>query len=148
MTLETLKEWFYRDTLTNGCFDILHRGHIEFLERAKGYSGDQLVVAINDDASVRKLKGPTRPINKAEDRARVIAALECVDYVIIFSETDVVRLIRELRPDHWVKGGDYTIDSLNQEEVAAANEVGTKIVLPPMIEGYSTTKIVQAMQTC
>lgn len=147
VTLDILCEWSYDYGLTNGCFDILHHGHVEFLEQAKHHSFEQLAVAINDDESVRKLKGPTRPINNAKDRARVIAALECVDWVVIFKETDVVSLMRQLRPQHWFKGGDYTMNSLNQDEVKAAHDVGTRIVLLPMVENYSTTKIVQAMKT-
>src|SRR5690606_17498322 len=96
---------------TNGCFDILHRGHVAYLSRAKAL-GDVLIVGLNSDASVRRLKGPRRPINRAADRAQVLAALSCVDHIVEFAEDTPARLIERVRPDIFVKGGDYTLDTL------------------------------------
>jgi len=125
---------------TNGCFDLLHVGHIQLLQRAKAL-GDMLVVAINDDDSVRKLKGEPRPVVSVANRARIIAALECVDYVTIFSDLTPLRLIEELRPDVLVKGADYT-----REEVVGQREVekyGGRVELVPIVEGQSTSEIVR-----
>jgi rfaE bifunctional protein nucleotidyltransferase chain/domain len=123
--------------LTTGCFDILHAGHISLLETAseKGI----LFVGINDDESVRRLKGPSRPVNNENDRMRVIAALECVQVVFLIRDTTVTQAILNVMPMAWVKGGDYTLDTLNKDEVAAANEVGADIILVPALAGYSTT---------
>jgi rfaE bifunctional protein nucleotidyltransferase chain/domain len=101
--------------LANGCFDILHVGHVRYLQGARALA-DALVVAINDDASVRRLKGPGRPILKLEERVALVSALRCVDFVVSFSETDVSRVIRELRPDVHAKGTDYTEDSVPERE--------------------------------
>src|SRR5690606_36393513 len=100
-----------RVVFTNGCFDILHRGHITYLSRAKSL-GDALIVGLNADASVRRLKGRARPINCAGDRAQVLAALSCVDHIVEFAEDTPARLIEIIRPDVFVKGGDYTLASL------------------------------------
>src|SRR5881394_3310412 len=104
--------------LTNGCFDLLHLGHVHYLEAARSL-GDTLVVAINGDDSVRALKGEGRPLNRERDRAEVVAALECVDHVVIFPEVRVTRLLERVRPAIYVKGGDYTADTLDPEERAA-----------------------------
>ena len=127
---------------TNGCFDILHAGHVEFLEAAASH-GTSLCVAINSDESVRVLKGDGRPINRLEDRMRVVAALGCVDYVIPFSTPTVAGLLRKICPRLWVKGGDYTLQSLNAIEVKAAKEAGTEIKILPLKTGYSTTLTLQ-----
>lgn len=123
--------------LTNGCFDLLHVGHVQFLQKAKGL-GQTLIVAINDDNSVRELKGAGRPLISAADRARIIAGLESVDYVIIFSEATPLNLIRDLAPDVLVKGGNYTL-----EEVIGRKEVesyGGKVTLIPAIEAQSSSQ--------
>ena len=130
---------------TNGCFDILHTGHVRYLAAAKRL-GDLLVVGLNGDGSVRELKGEGRPLNTQEDRAEVIAALEAVDYVIIFAEKRVDNLLRELRPHVYAKGGDYTEASLDSGEVAALKEVGATIRILPLVPGKSTTKLVEAIQ--
>jgi rfaE bifunctional protein kinase chain/domain/rfaE bifunctional protein nucleotidyltransferase chain/domain len=104
-----------RIVLTNGCFDVLHRGHVAYLNQAKQL-GDVLVVGLNSDASVRRLKGPGRPVNDVADRAAVIAALSCVDHVTVFDEDDATRLVELIRPDCYVKGGDYTPDMLPETE--------------------------------
>src|SRR5580693_8024349 len=111
---------------TNGCFDILHAGHVRYLAAAKQL-GDILVVGLNGDESVRELKGEGRPWNSQEDRAEVLAALEAVDYVIIFSEKRADNLLRQARPQVYAKGGDYTVNSLDPDEVVALKEIGAKI---------------------
>jgi rfaE bifunctional protein nucleotidyltransferase chain/domain len=131
-----------RLVLTNGCFDILHAGHVDYLERARAL-GDALAVAINSDASVSALKGPSRPVNCAEDRARVLRALRAVDYVTIYETVRATDVIRALRPDLYAKGGDYTVDSLNPEERAALAEAGTTIHILPLVPGRSTTAILK-----
>ena len=111
--------------LTNGCFDLLHVGHVRYLQSARAL-GDALVVAINGDASVRSLKGDGRPLNSEADRAEVIAALECVDFVVVFPEVRVTRLLEKIRPSIYVKGGDYTPDTLNPEERQVLEKIGAK----------------------
>jgi rfaE bifunctional protein nucleotidyltransferase chain/domain len=126
--------------LTNGCFDLLHTGHVRYLQAARAL-GDALIVAINSDRSVRELKGPTRPLNSEEDRAEVIAALRCVDGVTIFDDLRVSQVIKELHPAIYAKGGDYTIDSLNESERQALQECDAKIHILPLVPGRSTTSL-------
>ena len=130
---------------TNGCFDILHVGHVRYLAAAKRL-GDILVVGLNSDASVRELKGIGRPLNSQDDRAEVMAALEAVDHVIIFAEKRVSHLLRQMRPQVYAKGGDYTVDSLDSEEVVALKEINARIEILPLVPGKSTSKLVQAIQ--
>ncbi len=130
---------------TNGCFDLLHTGHVRYLAAAKKL-GDLLVVGLNGDASVRELKGAGRPLNSQEDRAEVMAALEAVDYVIIFAEKRVDNLLREVQPHVYAKGGDYTEAGLDPDEVAALKEIGATITILPLVPGKSTTKLVDAIQ--
>jgi rfaE bifunctional protein nucleotidyltransferase chain/domain len=125
---------------TNGCFDLLHAGHVRYLREARAL-GDALVVALNSDASVRELKGPTRPVNGEEDRAEVLAALEAVDFVTVFTDKRVDSLIAEVRPQIYVKGGDYTLDTLDPGERAALEAAGTEIHLVGLVPGRSTTSI-------
>jgi D-beta-D-heptose 7-phosphate kinase/D-beta-D-heptose 1-phosphate adenosyltransferase len=128
---------------TNGVFDVLHRGHVEYLEAARAL-GDRLVVGLNADASVRRLKGPTRPVNPQEDRAVVLGGLEAVDAVVVFDDDTPLRLVEALLPDVIVKGGDYTPDTVvGAREVVAA---GGRVVIAPLLEGRSTTRIVQRIQ--
>jgi D-beta-D-heptose 7-phosphate kinase/D-beta-D-heptose 1-phosphate adenosyltransferase len=125
---------------TNGCFDLLHAGHIESLQKAKSL-GDILIVAINSDASVSKLKGPSRPLQSEDDRARIMAALACVDYVTVFSEDTPHSLILELKPSVLVKGGDYSVDT-----IVGAKEVigwGGRVEVIPLVSGRSTSSLVQ-----
>ena len=131
---------------TNGCFDLLHVGHVRYLQAARAL-GDALVVAMNGDASVRALKGPTRPLNNQDDRAEVLAALACVDYVTIFPGLRVIDLINTVRPQIYAKGGDYTPDTLNAEERAVIDAVGSQIRILPLVPGRSTSNIVAAA-TC
>lgn len=123
---------------TNGCFDLLHVGHVRYLREARAL-GDALVVAVNGDASVRALKGPTRPINSEDDRAEVLAALECVDFVVLFHTERVTEVVREIRPHIYAKGGDYTVASLDPGERSALEEVGAAIRILPLVPGKSTT---------
>jgi rfaE bifunctional protein nucleotidyltransferase chain/domain len=127
---------------TNGCFDLLHAGHVRYLQRARDL-GDALVVALNGDDSVRALKGPTRPLNSEEDRAEVIAALACVDYVTIFHTERVTNLVLEIRPHIYAKGGDYTVSSLDPGERGALEVAGADIRILPLVPGRSTTGILQ-----
>ncbi|MDI6827006.1 MAG: 3-deoxy-manno-octulosonate cytidylyltransferase [Armatimonadota bacterium] len=128
---------------TNGCFDILHIGHVRYLRMAKAL-GDCLIVGINTDDSVRQIKGPERPLVPELERAEVLAALEFVDYVSLFSELTPVKLILELKPDIHVKGGDYTIDKL--PEADAVRSYGGRIVILPLVEGKSTSRLIAEVQ--
>lgn len=128
---------------SNGCFDILHLGHVDYLERAKAL-GDKLVVALNTDASVQRLKGPGRPIVNEESRGRVMAALSFVDLVVFFDEETPKELIEALKPNVLVKGGDYT-----PETIVGADDVislGGKVLTLPLIDGYSTTNFVEKIK--
>jgi rfaE bifunctional protein nucleotidyltransferase chain/domain len=125
---------------TNGCFDVLHRGHAEYLRAARAL-GDALVVGLNSDASVRRLKGPTRPVNPQDDRAYLLASLAAVDAVVLFEEDTPRELIRTLLPDVLVKGGDYRAEEVvGAEEVTAA---GGRVVIAPLVPGRSTTTILE-----
>lgn len=135
-----------RVVLTNGCFDLIHFGHIELLQAAKR-KGNMLVVAVNSDQSVRQLKGPERPLTPEAERLAVIAALESVDFCFIFHEKRCDQIIRAVRPDIWVKGGDYSVDKLDAGERAAAKEVGTTIEIIPYVTGHSTTNIIARSKT-
>jgi len=128
--------------LTNGCFDLLHTGHVRYLEEARR-CGDALIVAVNNDASVRELKGPDRPLNRERDRAEVLAALRCVDHVTIFSGKRVTDVILLLRPAIYAKGGDYTLETLDPDERTALVEVGAEISLLQLVPGRSTTEILE-----
>ncbi len=125
---------------TNGCFDLLHRGHVRSLAMAKAL-GDVLIVALNSDASVTALKGPGRPILPAEERAEILAALAAVDYVTIFDDLDPGRIIAELGPDVLVKGGDWTPDQIVGREIV--EDRGGKVVALPLVPGSSTTAIIR-----
>ena len=131
--------------LTNGCFDLLHVGHVRYLAQARGL-GDFLVVALNGDHSVRALKGAGRPINSAEDRAEVLAALECVDFVTIFPDVRATEVIAAVRPAIYAKGGDYTVESLNAGEVAALRTAGAEVQIVPLTPGKSTSGILARMR--
>jgi D-glycero-beta-D-manno-heptose 1-phosphate adenylyltransferase len=129
-----------RVVATNGCFDILHVGHVRYLAAARRL-GDVLVVGLNGDSSVRRLKGEGRPINRAEDRAEVLAALESVDYVTIFLELRATNFLQAAHPAIYAKGGDYTAATLNAEERAVLDKFGTKIEIIPFENGYSTSHL-------
>ncbi|HTV39026.1 MAG TPA: adenylyltransferase/cytidyltransferase family protein [Candidatus Sulfotelmatobacter sp.] len=128
--------------VTNGCFDILHPGHVTYLEAARSL-GDGLLVGINGDEATRQLKGPNRPVNSQDDRAAVLAALESVSAVCIFSEKTATRFLERAQPDVYAKGGDYTLDTLNQDERRAVEAAGGKIKIIPFVPGKSTTAILE-----
>jgi rfaE bifunctional protein nucleotidyltransferase chain/domain len=130
----------FRLIFTNGCFDILHRGHVQVLVEGREL-GDRLLVGLNSDDSVRRLKGPGRPLQPEIDRAACLAALECVDAVVVFEEDTPAELIATLQPDVMVKGGDYTPEQLTEREAVEAG--GGKVVILPFIEGLSTTELLE-----
>ncbi len=132
-----------RIVLTNGCFDLLHYGHVQYLQQARE-QGDRLVVAINGDASVRKLKGPTRPVIEQSQRAAMLAALSCVDYVVVFDEPTPHRVLEAVRPDLLVKGGTYRIDEVVGREVVEG--YGGQVAVLGLVEGLSTTRIVEKIR--
>ena len=140
------REWkdnHKRVVFTNGCFDLLHPGHVRLLQHARRL-GDALVVGLNSDASVRRLKGDSRPLVPEAGRAEVLAALACVDAVTIFEEDTPRELIAALRPDVLVKGGDWRPDQIvGREEVEAA---GGRVVVVPYVEGYSTSALIERMR--
>ncbi len=129
---------------TNGCFDLLHPGHVSYLRAARSL-GDALVVGLNSDASIRKLKGSARPVVPEADRATVLEALESVDTVVIFDEDTPVRLLRELEPAVYVKGGDYRVEDLPEAGVAA--EIGAEVKILPFESGYSTTALIEKIKS-
>jgi rfaE bifunctional protein nucleotidyltransferase chain/domain len=134
-----------RLVFTNGCFDLLHAGHVRYLQQAREL-GDALAVGLNSDRSVRELKGEGRPINRQDDRAEVLAALGCVDYVVIFDGKRATDVLRTVRPHVYAKGGDYTPDSLDPEERAALAEAGSGIKILPLVPGRSTTSVVERLR--
>jgi D-beta-D-heptose 7-phosphate kinase/D-beta-D-heptose 1-phosphate adenosyltransferase len=131
--------------VTNGCFDILHVGHIKFLEAAKA-KGDYLIVGVNSDKAVSVLKGPRRPINKQGDRMAIIAALECVDLVVLVDAVRVNDFLDAIQPTIWAKGGDYTASTLDQGEVEAARRANAEIALLKLVEGVSTTNVIATIR--
>lgn len=130
-------------SFTNGCFDILHPGHLFSLKQAAA-EADYLIVGLNSDASVKKLKGPSRPINNTESRAIVLANLIVVDAVVVFEEETPLELIKALLPDVMVKGGDYAIDQVVGGKEVMAN--GGKVIINPIVEGFSTTSLIEKMK--
>lgn len=131
-----------RLVVTNGCFDLLHVGHITYLETARN-QGDALLVGVNGDEAVRQLKGPERPVNEEGDRAAVLAALESVDGICVFAERTATRFLASAQPDIYVKGGDYTLETLNPEERRTVEQAGGKIVIIPFVPGKSTTALLK-----
>ena len=145
--LKILREQYRKQkqtvVFTNGCFDILHAGHVRYLTEAKKL-GDVLVVGLNSDDSVRKLKGEGRPVNPAADRAEVLAGLRAVDQVVVFDEDTAEEMVRQLQPDVYVKGGDYSLDRLPESSIVAA--YGGRTVLVPMVEGRSTSNVIRKLK--
>ena len=127
---------------TNGCFDVLHLGHLRYLQAARRL-GDLLVVAVNSDTSVRQLKGENRPLVPEAERAEMLAGLECVDYVVIFPELTPIDLLAELKPNIHVKGGDYKLEQLIERDVVEAN--GGKVIVGLNVPGKSTTNLIQVI---
>ena len=149
LTLEQLPQWREqlraagkRLVVTNGCFDLLHRGHVTYLESARNL-GDALLLGLNADASVRELKGAQRPVNSEADRASVIASLESVSGVCIFPERTAEKFLELAQPDIYAKGGDYTMESLNKDERRLVERFGGKVVILPIVAGKSTTSLLE-----
>ena len=137
---DELKSHGKKIVFTNGCFDILHAGHVRYLTAAKTF-GDVLIVGLNSDESVRRLKGASRPINSQLDRAEVLLGLKAVDHVIIFGEQTAEALIAEVKPNVYVKGGDYTLDTLPEAKVV--QKFGGRVEFVNLVAGRSTTNIVE-----
>ena len=144
--VEDLKKKQKKIVWTNGCFDILTSGHTKYLARAKE-QGDYLVIGLNSDSSVRSIKDPSRPINSENTRAEVLSSLSCVDYVIIYSEPHPTRYLSLLKPNIYAKGGDYTIDSINQDERKIVEDYGGKIAIINVGEDISTSKIIEKIRS-
>ena len=128
---------------TNGCFDILHAGHVRYLKKSKAF-GDVLIVGLNSDKSVRLIKGPTRPINNENDRAEVLCALESVDYVVLFDEDSPKDLLEIIKPNIYTKGADYTLKTLPEADVVLKNNGWVEFI--ELVEGKSTTKIIDKIK--
>ncbi len=128
---------------TNGCFDILHAGHVRYLEKARSF-GDCLVLGLNTDASVRGNKGSSRPINSELDRAEVVGALKSVDYVVLFGEKTAETIIAKVRPDVYVKGGDYTLETLPEAKIV--QNYGGRVEFVQMVAGRSTTNVIKKIE--
>jgi len=145
--MTTVQQW-HNDgksiVFTNGCFDLLHPGHIDYLQRAQAL-GDVLVVGLNDDASIQRLKGSSRPVNPLADRITMLAALRSVDLVIPFSEDTPFNLISAIMPDILVKGGDYNADDIVGADIV--RQAGGEVVVMPFLEGHSSTKLIDKINT-
>ncbi len=128
---------------TNGCFDILHAGHVRYLKESKS-KGDVLIVGLNSDSSIKKIKGESRPINNEQDRTEVLSALENVNYIIVFNETTPVKLLDKIKPDIYTKGADYTIETLPEADTVIKN--GGRVEFIKLVEGKSTTKIIDKIK--
>ena len=128
---------------TNGCFDILHTGHVKYLEKTKSFA-DYLIVLLNSDKSVKSIKGPSRPVNNEKDRAEILSALRCVDYVLLFDEDSPKNLLDEIKPDVYTKGADYTMETLPEADIMRKN--GTRVEFIEFVEGKSTTKTIEKMK--
>lgn len=140
---QKLKEEGKTTVFTNGCFDILHLGHVRYLKKSAEY-GDILIIGVNSDSSVKRLKGPQRPINNEQDRAELLSELGFVDYCVIFEEDTPEKLIDEIKPNIYTKGADYTIDTLPEAQVVLKN--GGKVEFINLVEGKSTTNIIKTIE--
>ena len=134
-----------RLVFTNGCFDLLHAGHVRYLQQAREL-GDALAVGLNSDRSVRELKGEGRPVNAQDDRAEVLAALGCVDFVVVFDGKRATEVLRAVRPHIYAKGGDYTPESLDADEREVLLAAGADIRILPLVPGRSTTSVLERMR--
>ncbi len=143
---ENLRRAGRKLVVTNGCFDVIHLGHVTYLQQARN-QGEALLVGVTNDAGVRSLKGPGRPLNSENDRAGVLAALASVDAVCVFHELDARTFLQAVRPDIYVKGGDYSIDTINQDERRLLEQLGVKIVILPAVPGKSTSALVERMRS-
>jgi rfaE bifunctional protein nucleotidyltransferase chain/domain len=128
---------------TNGCFDILHVGHVRYLQKTKSFA-DYSIVLLNSDKSVRAIKGPDRPINNENDRAEILCALSCVDYVVLFDENSPRNLLDEIKPDVYTKGADYTMETLPEADIMLKN--GTRVEFIEFVQGKSTTATIEKMK--
>ncbi len=140
---QKLKKQHKKIVTTNGVFDILHFGHVRYLEEAKKL-GDVLIVGVNADSSVKRIKGNKRPINDEKSRISVLAALESVDYVFLFDEEDPINWLSKIKPNFHVKAGDYKLSQIIEKNVVEKNN--GKVVLTPMVKGYSTTKLIDRIK--
>jgi len=143
--IEALRKENKTFVLTNGCFDILHLGHIRYLNEAKKL-GDYLIVALNSDKSIKELKGQSRPINNETTRSEILSSLDPVDFIFLFSDKTAENIIKTIKPEIYAKGGDYTIDTINQDERKIIEEYGGKIFLLKGVPGVSTTKLINQMK--
>ena len=125
--------------VTNGCFDILHVGHVRYLQKTKEYA-DELIVMLNSDISVKSIKGEKRPINSEKDRAEILSSLSCVDYVVLFEEDSPAELLNKMKPDVYTKGADYTLDTLPEKDVVIKNNIRVEFI--EFVEGKSTTNVI------
>ncbi|MBQ8887592.1 MAG: D-glycero-beta-D-manno-heptose 1-phosphate adenylyltransferase [Candidatus Gastranaerophilales bacterium] len=141
--LKKLREEGKTIVTTNGCFDILHVGHVRYLEKTKSFA-DVLIVALNSDKSVKSIKGDNRPINNENDRAEVLSGLRSVDYVVLFDEDSPINLLLQIKPDVYTKGADYTVETL--PEAKPIMEAGGRIEFISFVEGKSTTSIIEKMR--
>lgn len=141
--INRLKSQNKKSVFTNGCFDILHIGHVKYLRASKKY-GDVLIVGLNSDSSVKKIKGETRPINNESDRAEMLSELNCVDYVVIFDEQSPASLMDRIKPDIYTKGADYTLETLPEAPVVIKNNIEVHFI--DFVEGKSTTNILKSIK--
>lgn len=128
---------------TNGCFDILHVGHVRYLEKTKSFA-DYCIVLLNSDKSVKRIKGPSRPINNENDRAEILSALRCVDYVVLFDEDSPKNLLDEMKPDVYTKGADYNMETLPEADIMIKNK--TRVEFIDFVQGKSTTNTIEKMK--
>jgi len=142
-TCEEIRRSNNKIVFTNGCFDILHVGHVRYLTTAKSF-GDILIVGLNTDDSVKMLKGANRPINNEKDRAEVLLGLKAVDYVVLFGERTAENLVAEVRPDIYVKGADYTVDKIPEAKIVQS--YGGRVELVQFVAGHSTTNIIEQIK--
>ena len=143
-TCQEIRQRGKKIVFTNGCFDILHVGHVRYLTTAKSF-GDILIVGLNTDESVKMLKGENRPINNEKDRAEVLLGLKAVDYVVLFGERTAENLVSEIRPDVYVKGADYTVDKIPEAKIVQS--YGGQIELVKFVDGHSTTNIIRKISS-
>ena len=141
--IQPLQQQGKKIVFTNGCFDILHAGHVDIFQQARNM-GDALVVAVNSDISIKKIKGEKRPVVPQAQRMQVLAALEAIDYVVIFEEENPLKIIKELQPDILVKGGDWPIETIVGREIV--EKKGGKVISVPLMEGISTTNIIEEVK--
>ncbi len=126
--------------VTNGCFDILHVGHVRYLQKTKKYA-DKLIVMLNSDKSVKAIKGDDRPINCEEDRAEILSSLSCVDYVVLFDENSPAKLLENIKPDVYTKGADYTLETLPERDIVLKNNIRVEFI--DFVQGKSTTNVIK-----